>query len=369
MPVEQTPDKQRNWYKVATIVLSSAMVVITFISGVYYKRIDDRTKRLNKIESKIDKLHLQKEKIVRIPKVAITLMTLEESGLPQSAFDNLAEIPAVLRIKHSGGDTAKGITVNVSSSSNIIKFLPEPSVEKFSHEIDEDKRNLRLEIKQMRRDSNIQGTIMCSEMASLEVKPRIDAGTILNQAENKTLTTSDPFIRFNELDKIVPSSISSVEEIELTDRKLRFLLSREREKSIFDDIPTTYKIIGSTLTIISIAGMLVFIREAFDRKITRKVREQEYQESVKANDLGNIIGRAKQSALIKIDMPQNEVEQLLGPPTKVIFDNNNGEEAEKWFYTPTASKEFGWQPDATVTFKNSKVHGIEYIEYGKRDYS
>ena len=114
-------NRHANIYKVATIVLSAAMVVLTFVSVVYYRRLDDRSRRVQNLDDRIKAFQSRLDVVNRVPKVAVRVKTVKGSGLPESAFSGISAVPSVLQIDHQGGDTARGITVRLTVDAIVLR--------------------------------------------------------------------------------------------------------------------------------------------------------------------------------------------------------------------------------------------------------
>jgi len=359
MPDKEISLKNWNWYKVSTIILSILTVCVLFVSGVYYKSVDESARRADKIQAKIDKLSEQRDKLKKIPKVKVSILSLSNSGLPQTAFNSLAKIPAVLRIKHIEGRTAKNITVSVTSSLEIVEYIEEPSVEKYTLEINKDRKRIVLDIRTLRPGSIVQGTLMCSGVGQFSHTTRIDTGEVISDPEPKEEPKEelDMSIYFsnNRLDSIDPSSLTSTDKIDTTIKSLRYLLNREHDSSPFSGFNNYLKII--------FAGFLPAILVIFFI-IGRALPKWK-----KGKKLGDLIGKCKENDLLQPGTDAEEVKKILGYPHDIEFVNSEEGKIEKWSYKTTASPIYGWQPDAYIKIKDSKIVEIEYKEYGQRNYS
>lgn len=167
-----------NWYKIATILLSVAMLILTFISIVYYRHLLNVQQRAKIVNDKIIELQERLTYLEKIPKVTIDLITLQGSGLPEFAFSRMKSVPAVVTIKHITGETARGITTKISSETNIFNVFTGESIEPFTYEVSEDKRSVVFDIPQLRRGSSVQATLMQRGLGALKHETRIDVGEI-----------------------------------------------------------------------------------------------------------------------------------------------------------------------------------------------
>jgi len=353
MPVDEPRQKRQNWYKIATILLSVITVTISFVSGIYYKRTGERQQKLDRIDQKIEKLILQKEKLLRVPKVEVLLQTLEKSGLPENAFQTLGEIPAVVQIRHAGGETARGITVEIMSNADILKFTPDPSVEQFTYSVDPSKKKTRIEIPQLRANSCVQGTITTNRITPLTFQTSIDQGSLM-QRKGEELKWIDKIMPYEEMEKLNPTSVTSIDEINRLVDKLRVIQKQERDRSVFDSAPA-----GLNVLLSGIAPILIIVLFFFQR---------EYIRGKKGHRLGNRIGRSKMDGSLKLGMSGSEVKQILGEPQRISTREVGSGPKERWEYTPRASLFYGWQPDAFITLREGKIVQVEYKEYGHRDY-
>lgn len=354
MPEQVGEKKGFNWYKVATVVLTIAMVGIMFVSGIYYRGIEERNRKTDKIEEKIDKLREQRERIRKIPTVEILLQTLEESGLPRSAFKDLPQIPAVISIRHAGGDTAKGVTVVVESLCDITSYLPEPCIEEFAFQISEDKKRLTMDVPQLRKDSVVQGTIMCDCIGKMSFTARVDEGKVVDIGSTEEKESIEGYT-YADLDRMNPRSFSSESTVDDAIEKLRFLIKKERglaPSRSTDGAAVALEVMMRVMVVVMcllVVGLLL--------------------RGVRARKQGNKIGSCKEQGLIKVGMSALQVEKVLGVPHSISIVAGKDSDVEIWKYEPPASPFFGWQPDAFVTMESSKVVKLEYKEYGKRSYS
>lgn len=356
-------DGGKNWYKLATLLLSLAMVALTFVSVVTYRSLDAQHREEKRIENVISLLQEQDAVLKLIPRIRVTLIAIGKSGLPSSAFEALAEVPAVLRLRHVSGNTAKSITVEVVSAAKIVRFLPERSVEQFSFEISPDKHSLRIEVDQLRRNSIVQGTIMCDSIGGLVHTAGIDVGVVEPEGDDpkKRMQRS---LSLADLNKLNPSTIESTAEIEDIIEQLRRLQRRERDRgssyngSFMSDVILPVLIFGSFWLALSAA---IF-----------------YFPGKRQHELGNRIGRSMALGLIKNGMSESEVQGILGPP-RTCTTSIDGEHSSsrRWEYGPRPSwfhsrDRFSlrcWEPDLNIDWKDGKVAHVEYKTYGIREFS
>lgn len=353
-----------NWYKVATILLSGAMVLIMFVTGIYYRAHDSSSQRIAKIEEELEKVTNRKSSIEKTPTVSVELLTLEKSGLPSSAFSGLDAVPAVIRLEHVRGETAEGISLRVRSYARILEYLPDASVEESSYEISDDRYSLRVDIPKLRRDSKLQGTIRCSRVSRIDLDIRIDNGVILQDLDRRARQNQKRrYLTYNDLTSIDPAEFVTIPQIETALQDLSSLIKKERGEreetgrasfwSYFTDFLITIAYI-----LIPMFGLIYLISRHFDRK-SGEVGQA----------LGDKIGKAIADGRISIGTPIEEVRGILGVPGKVSRTQDTVQpDQETWEYEPAASRAFGWQPDIKLTFKNGVVTHVEFTEYGERQY-
>jgi len=361
MPKVDGPSPQRNWYKVATLALSAAMVGIMFVSGIYYKRIDNRTRRIDAVQDKIQKFLEQRSKVVEFPKVEVSLLTLEKSGLPRSAFSGLAEIPAVIRICHAGGGTARGISVNIESMSKILRFVPDSSVEAFSNTLSGDGKSLRIDVDQLRRKSTVSGTILCEGVGGLRAETRVDQGQVWDNDLSSQPKQVPKKLAYEDLDRLESTVYTSEKQIDTVVEKLRDLLSRERHPPQEEGNRSVLRAIWPVLLPL-ILGVLTFIFMLFYS------RHREERRGAEAKKMGDKIGHCKEQGTLTVGMPDKEVHQILGEPNKIDTIQDKNGLLTIWYFEPPATRSYSWQPDALVKLRDGKVHSVEYKEYGKRKY-
>lgn len=363
MPDREAPQREKNWYKVTTIILSVAMVAIMFVSVIYYRNIDLRQKAEEKIEEKIDAIQARKAELLAVPKVKVFLLTLDKSGLPETAFKPLSKIPSVVRIEHAGGDTAKSITVEISSASDIVGFIPNSSVEDFTYRVSNNKKGLRIEVPQLRRDSVVEGTIMCLTIAALSSKVRIDTGMLLHLPAN---TDQAKYFTIDEVAKLDIRSIKSPAEANAFVERLRFLLRIQRDR------PTTFTENPLTSILLILVLFWIFGTGIFVVPI--------YFKGKKNHALGNKIGCCMQHDSIKSGMSESEVRELLGPPHSISRITKQGDSILKWAYEPSPSLFHSrdpngptganrWEPDLFIEWEKGQVIQYEYHTFGSRDFT
>lgn len=179
----------RNWYKAATIVLTSAMVLLTFLSVVYYRRVDREQSAEQSeqqlLDAKLDELKARREAVRRLPKISVQLSTLRDSGLPESAFSPLPRIPAVVGVQHVEGRTAHGITVRVDSEALIESVEIKSSIEDASYRITEDKKSVLIEIPKLRKGTSVEVTLMQSALGDLTHETRLDVGELVGESSKQ----------------------------------------------------------------------------------------------------------------------------------------------------------------------------------------
>lgn len=359
MPNGEKVRRERNWYKVATLILSVAMIGIMFVSGIYYKRVEKRDRRVAKVQERIGKLLERKKELERVPKVEVEVLTLKESGLPEFAFESLNEVPGVVCVRHGGGETAIGITVQVKSSAEIVRYIPDTSVEGSSYRISKDKRSLTLEIPRLRRNSVIQGTIMSSGIGSMSFNERIDKGILLDQKEAAEGIVASPF-RFSDLEALDVGAFSSVRDVEDAVARLR-LLSKEETQTQWSPLTG-----GLVAALVSVLGAFVIM------VISLTVI---YFRGRQSHELGKLIMQCKDEGLIQVGMAKEKVREILGVAEEVSTKLSEGVPSEEWVYKPRPSffhsRRGGsqWEPDMFVNFKDGKVTSFEYKEYGERSCS
>lgn len=362
MPNGDKPSPRRNWYKAATLALSATMVVIMFVSGIYYKLSDERVRRMDAVQDKIGKFLDQRAKVSELPKVEISLLTLEKSGLPRSAFSGLAEVPAVVRVSHVGGRTARGISVDIESNSKILRFVPDSSVEIFSHTVAEDGKSLRIDIEQLRRKSVVSGTVLCEGIGALRADARVDQGQVLGDAAGSQPRQLADKLDFGDLDKLESTVYRSEKHIDAVVEKLRDLLARERNPPQEEGNTLFSGFVLTVLSALSLSALALITVHVVDRRKNKRL-------GIDTKRLGNKIGLCKERGTITIGMPEDEVRGMLGEPGKIgTIQDENGFVAI-WSYEPQATLFSGWQPDAFVKLREGRVQSVEYREYGKRIYT
>lgn len=354
MPADTS--KERNWYKIATFVLAVATLTVSFISGVYLKRVDQRNQRVAAIEAKIQTVQERREKLKNTPRVAIQLLTISRSGLPETAFQSLKEVPAVIRIRHHGGLTVKGITVLVESSYPIIRLLTDVSTDHYETKLSDDGRLLTIDVPQLRPQSNIDLTVMCGGPTHFTATTRIAEGEVYEQpAEqkvNETMLATDS----NSLEQLDPNALTTDIEIARELDNLTVLLKQEREQPLLiGDFGNTGSFILTSFGPLAVS-LLVYVVFLYFR-------------GRNANERGNRIGRVHSQNLLKAGNTKDEVRQLIGEPDRIILTSGDALTQEEWLYEPHYSRFFGWQPDVKLKFENDRVVFVEFKEYGERTYS
>lgn len=356
MPIQKGDQgSERNWYKVATVALSVAMLVVLFISGVYYRWVDERRTRVQRVEEKIDEVLVRGELLAVIPTIKIELQTLEQAGLPREAFADLNEVPAIIRVRHVGGETARDITIEITSSCGFTDFRPSPSIETVTWRLDDNSDRLLIQIPQIRPNSVVEGVIKCRRIAQVHYEALIAQGR-LSQGD----TVVAPIARqnvydFDDLDKIEVRDLSNSAETTATIERLRSLVRRERERSLIGGIPDLVQVFAIGFTPLVLVMAVFFGRH--------------YLEGREANAQGTRIGRARTKNVIQPGLTKEQVQGHLGGPRQVqVTVGEGGVSSEVWEYEPKANLFFGWQPDAYIEFVDDVVTSVRYKEYGERDY-
>ncbi len=304
MPDLINRNKNKDYYKIVTVAISVLALIIAFISGVYYKRVESRERKVERINSKIENLYKRIEDIKRIPKIRIKLLTLENSGLPKSAFASLPEVPAVLRVEHVQGNTAKGVTVEIISSAKITEFVPETAIEEFKYKLGTNNLRLVIEIPQLRSETLIQGTIKLESVALLQSTARVDEGMLVDEEESKGNIRQQILISsYEDLDEIRPLDFSLPEEIEQAVERLKYLSKLEGSRppiGFFDEdsIPSL-----SNILFIFCTGYIIFFSWWLLRLRNKKIKIR----GEKGKELGEKIGLCKQEKRIKMGMSYHDL--------------------------------------------------------------
>lgn len=175
-------DAERNWYKISTIALSAAMVVLTFMSVVYYRGLDDRRQRATRLDVKIREFQEALNAANHLPRIRVVLKTLKESGLPAASFRGMSSVPSVIEISHIGGDSANGVSVRVTSDMSLLRVLPDVSIDHFTYVIAADKRSVTFDMPLLRKTELIRATLMHGGLARLTTAARINHGYLVPDA-------------------------------------------------------------------------------------------------------------------------------------------------------------------------------------------
>ncbi|MCH7592765.1 MAG: hypothetical protein IH989_08310 [Planctomycetes bacterium] len=356
----------RDWYKLATAVLSAALVVMTFIGTIYYRGVDTKGRRIEAVQDKIDGFLQHRVRVSAIPKVAVSLLTLEKSGLPTNAFSELKEMPAVVSITHAGGETARGISIRITSAWKILRFVPNSSVESFSSVVGEDGKSLEIEVEQLRRNSVVSGTLLCEGIGPLSVDVRVDQGQFVDDASDPTPKNLPRILAFEDIDKLEPTGFTSEKHIDAVLEKLRLLRAKERHPPRQKGNNSFQRFMdwGLFLAFAPILGVVpVILWASRDKKRRRRAQVNIANESKR---LAKKIERHIEQGDLTIGMSAAEILQLLGNPRrrKTLQDSNSKETT--WCYEPRVNKFTGSLPDLYITLRDEKIHRILYKEYPER---
>lgn len=158
---------------------------MSIMLAVYYHYVDARKQNVNLVSSKIGLLKNRKEQISRIPKIRVDVKTLKTSGLPESAFSTLPEVPLVLTVDHAEGETAQQITIRISSEMPISRIIPNDSIDLFDYQIDKSRHSAVFNIPQLRKESSIRATIMQRGLGEIKESIRIGVGKLAEVEDTK----------------------------------------------------------------------------------------------------------------------------------------------------------------------------------------
>ena len=342
--------RERNWYKLATIFLTIVTIVISFISSVYYRRADRRNERLKELEARTDALLVRREKIRATPKVDVTLLTLASSGLPEAAFGSLREVPAVLRIQHSGGSTAKGVTVVIEATEPITRVTPGTSVENYVTRLSEDKRVFTIDVPQLRPKAALDVILMSRGVSRWTSTASVAEGVIPDseprtQAEFLEYWSRRRMLRTDDDEPIDPSTVSSEEQIADMLQRLRAEVRTERGRPLL--LPESGRV--ALWGVLLILVVLLIALGTYDL-----VRGRE------AKRIGQRIRDASLHGRVEPGGSRETVERILGEPDKITVEGDSTSPAEVWHYQPYDSLFFGSQPHATVRFVANGIVSVEY---------
>jgi hypothetical protein len=183
-------------YKTATILISFVSVVIIVSQAIYNSYFDQRWKEVDYLTSQLER---KKEELLKrnaIPKVRLSVNTLERAGLSRQALKLLTAIPSTVEIKHVSGGTAKGLQLDINLSEPILHFQKWQSNEDFVvKKIGENNMILRIEAAQLRKDAVIGLTVLTRELPYIEPKLLIDTGELdLGSSNGVYLTWGSPIV-------------------------------------------------------------------------------------------------------------------------------------------------------------------------------
>jgi len=342
-----SPPRDRNWYKIATVVLSVVTLVISFVSGVYYRRVDARNDRLKQLEGRVDALLARREKLRSTPRVDVALLTLAKSGLPEAAFQSLREVPAVLRIQHASGGTAKGLTVVVESTEPIVKVTPATSVENYTTRTSEDQRVFTIDVPQMRPKSALDVIFMSRGASTWKSTASLAEGLISDSSEDERRTEYVDYQEYLQAragdSEIEPDSINSEATLAEMIAAVRRLMKYERDRPLLlpDPISTLLLFVGLSLSV----GIIIFsIHEIIRGRIARRA--------------GRRIREASAEHRLTLGLSKDAVRKVLGEPDTVVLEGDGTSTTEIWRYEPYEAMFYGWQPHATVKFAPDTVSAI-----------
>lgn len=351
MPSEN-PGGDRNWYKVATVILSIVAVAISFTSGIYYKRVDQRAARIDEIDKKIESFQVQRERLRAVPRIEVKLLTLAGTGFPESVFKELREFPSVVRIGHAGGGTVKDATVLVTSTAVIGRIVSSPSVESYRTNLSEDRRSVTVDVPLLRPGSLIDLTLMAEDLPTLAVTTRVAEGVVLDEVSESNEANESRLLQPLGVEAIDPADYTTEEGIERALAQLRFIRNIERTRPLL--LGEFGSFIAGSLAL-AFGWLAIFIGWLYH--VGRRARAR-----------GNRIGRAKRDNALKIGSTKEEVRAALGTPDSAAAITEGEKTFELWRFEPPANLFFGWQPDAFVKFSGESVVSLEYKEYGEKSY-
>jgi hypothetical protein len=200
--MSEIPD-QRNWYKLSTILLSGATVILGLLSLLSFRDVNQRGQLIKSIDAKIDQLQTRADKISHTPQVQVVLTSLKSSGLPAAAFSTISEVPAVLTVRHVSGETAQGISVRVNSKSRITKIIPGECLDPSEYHLQDDGMSVVFYIPRLRKGSIFDATIMQNGLNDIGEITSIDVGTIMSTDKIQTFADIRRSVDTLELSKII----------------------------------------------------------------------------------------------------------------------------------------------------------------------
>ena len=212
--------------------------------------------------------------------------------------------------------------------------MPDATVEQFTFAINEAKDKLRIEVPQLRGQSIVQGTIMCSRNASMSCDTRIDEGILLPQVSKIGHDSSSPIKTYEDVENINPGSVQSKSVVDDLIDAVRQVQKREREEPLLGEVSDTVQF--TLLAVLPVISCLL-VAAIYD-----------YRKGKYGNDIGNRIGLSKMKGWIQDGMSQAEVTELLGQPQTITIESEADTDITQWSYVPHASIFFGWQPDVFI---------------------
>lgn len=346
-----------------TIVLSGAMVILTFTSVIYYRYSDLVKNQIDACSKKIDAFNNRHEALTRIPIVQVEIKTLKGSGFPESAFSLLPTVPSVLSVSHVRGETAKGITIKLSSESEIVQVIPEPSTEESFHKLSDDSHCVSFQINQLRKDSSIHAMIMHKGLGKVTLTKSIDIGKFSNGLNNQPsddkklkklldqsmlLKISPKFLGnsfdLSDINDLSPDYYSDTMEIEQINYGLKELRRNIAKQPFIYISPNAYLALLGMLMLLCLYELThaTFLDTLIDHKGTYALRNY----------------------LLQSDMTIKEAKSLLGKWNRQQYKVIKGDGIlDLWIYPPVKKLLFiKGCPGCIIVLSKEKINEVYYFQ-------
>ncbi|MFX0142238.1 MAG: hypothetical protein ACFFDN_51845 [Candidatus Hodarchaeota archaeon] len=159
------------WLKPATFIISVITVLIIFLQSIFSYFDKQQSKEIDycskELKLKMDEIN----KIKSEPKIDINIKTLEEYDLPNYILKNLPDIPSTIEIRHFSGETVKGLSMELISTEQILRYENNSSLENLSLEyLDGNRKILRIDAARIRSGAIINLKIFTNKIPAIKKK-------------------------------------------------------------------------------------------------------------------------------------------------------------------------------------------------------
>ncbi|HKQ07719.1 MAG TPA: hypothetical protein VJ464_21515 [Blastocatellia bacterium] len=281
-----------NTHKKITILISVFTVVILALQAIY-NLYQDRWREIEFLKSEIVTKREENSKRADIPRISLTVNTLERTGLSKQMLENLNALPSTIEIKHVAGGTAKGLRLDIHCDKEIIKYQKWQGPEDFLvSKLGSDNKTLRLEAPQIRKEARIGLTVLTKELPAIETDYLLETGDIINVStydDRRNITNEDAHaIILGGSGGTPPSESEAIARLPLTSQ-IQLLEGEIKDLRSQTFFIWFMKKFGDWLAVFILLGVLgAYFVPTYRRDKEKRSKREETIQGIKAGQFKNI---------------------------------------------------------------------------------